>query len=148
VFTQRAAFEQEWRKTPLGDWWMMKDDGQYCSWGIDPERLGPTHNATRGAEQVAGALANMCFDSPENRDAVREEGGIDALVSILQGDPRLSVAETAATAVANLCFDNECNRRAVRAWRRTGPPPTPRHAPPLSSGRTGRGCTDEDGYQQ
>lgn len=56
----------------------------------------------------------MCFDSPQSRDAVREAGGVDALVSILQGDPGLSVAETAATAVANLCYDNEWNRHAVR----------------------------------
>jgi hypothetical protein len=50
-------------------------------------------------EQAAGALANLCFDCADNRDAVREAGGLDALVGAthsLPASPRceLSLVQT------------------------------------------------------
>ena len=57
----------------------------------------------------------MCYDNVQARDAVRDAGGVAALVAVLQAEATTAAARTVATALANLCDDHPANLAAVRA---------------------------------
>ncbi|KAK3269513.1 hypothetical protein CYMTET_22046 [Cymbomonas tetramitiformis] len=68
-------------------------------------------------EQATVALGNLAYPSPTNRDAVREAGGIPALLNLL-GEvpgPGKSLTTYSTSALSNLIFENDKNREAVRA---------------------------------
>lgn len=68
----------------------------------------------QAAEACCSALANLAVFSPPNQEAIRMQGGVQAVVSVLQtcNDLSSSVAEEASRALGNLAR-SEANRNLI-----------------------------------
>ena len=65
-------------------------------------------------EYSAAALGNLAAGSQEIKDAIREAGGIDPLVSLLKEDPNEISAELSAVVLRNLSLQNPTNRAEIQ----------------------------------
>lgn len=78
--------------------------------------LDSIHRVSREivAAKAAWALANLAANSKENQDAIRQAGGIEPLVSLLQGGQEKRAIKNASWALANLAKSNSDNKAAIR----------------------------------
>ena len=67
-----------------------------------------------GAQQAAGALANLASNTTAEQDAIREAGGIPPLVALLHGGEGAAAAQHAAGALWNLAAGNTTNQDVIR----------------------------------
>ena len=63
-------------------------------------------------EQAAGALATMARESNENRNSIRESGGIPKLLALLKSESP-KTKENSVAAIAELAFKNAANQKSI-----------------------------------
>lgn len=66
------------------------------------------------AAKAAWAVANLVANNKESQDAVRQAGGVEPLVSLLQGAQDKRAIKNASWALANLAKSNSDNKAAIR----------------------------------
>lgn len=66
------------------------------------------------AAKAAWVLANLAANNKENQDAIRQAGGVEPLVLLLQGGQDRRAIKNASWALANLAKSNADNKAAIR----------------------------------
>lgn len=71
------------------------------------------NGSDRGKEAAAAALANISPNNQRNREAIRNAGGVQALLGLLSGDSSVQCNCEAAHALRNLAYCDAISKRAI-----------------------------------